>query len=423
MRFKEIRMLRAKHNKLYLFLTSCMLIFGIYPLIPNRIEGLSVILLLAVSLVYFVVDFKRKKFTRELVITSLLYVTFFISFLFSKDKTAGLRLIETMLSLIILPVIFYLFLGKITIDFAKVKNLFFKVFFVSSIVYCFISLFLFSNFSHVKYPEKDANFYRVALLENNIIGEHPIYVSIFLSIAILIGCTLFNKKRIKSWQNAFIFLGQLFLGTILVLLMSKGVILGLFFAVLILFIKIKKVAVKWLLISIVILGSIIVLVPKKNNRFLEVFNISSYQKLDNYNSTSIRVSIYNCAVEVLKDSPFFGYGVGDVQGVLDDCYESRDYGFSRKLYNSHNQFLNLWLCAGAIGFVLFLIWLGHYAIRAIEFRDRFMFAVLVFYGVIFLFENVLSRQSGVIFFAFIINFLLWGNKLSYQNKIEKKNEF
>ena len=38
-----------------------------------------------------------------------------------------------------------------------------------------------------------------------------------------------------------------------------------------------------------------------------------------------------------------------------------------------------------------------------------MFSILVLYSFTFLFENVLSRQSGVIFFCFIINYFLWNN--------------
>ena len=53
--------------------------------------------------------------------------------------------------------------------------------------------------------------------------------------------------------------------------------------------------------------------------------------------------------------------------------------------------------------------LGYYFKKAIQYNDSIMFSVLVLYSIIFLFENVLSRQSGVIFFSFILNYFLWDN--------------
>ena len=138
-------------------------------------------------------------------------------------------------------------------------------------------------------------------------------------------------------------------------------------------------------------------------------NLNSYKALDENNSTSIRVLIYKCAVETIFKNPLFGVGIGDVQELLDQCYFIEKSNFTKEKYNSHNQYLYTWLSAGIIGFLIFMSLLGYYFKKAIQYNDSIMFSVLVLYCIIFLFENVLSRQSGVIFFSFILNYFLWDN--------------
>jgi len=94
---------------------------------------------------------------------------------------------------------------------------------------------------------------------------------------------------------------------------------------------------------------------------------------------------------------------------MDLCYQDENANFSKKMYNTHNQYLFIWLSSGIIGFVIFIGILFYYFKKSIEFKDEVMFSILVLYSFTFLFENVLSRQSGVIFFCFIINYFLWIN--------------
>jgi len=384
-------------------------IFGLYPLIPHKYEGFSVALLAGSSIIFIVTKGKNKRYTKTFYIVSSLYVILFASSMWSSDKIESFNKMETMLSLLILPIVFYLLLGESVTDFSKIRKLFLKSYYVSSMLFTTIIFHVFTVYKNPKYLKYDSNFFRSALIENNYLGEHPIYVSIFISIAIIFGFSFLDKERKFTWKNFLILLFQGYLIILLILLMSKGVVLALIIALILNLIRQKRIKKVHVLSLILALGVFFILVPEKNNRFKEMSNLNSYKVLDENNSTSIRVIIYKCAVETIFKNPLFGVGIGDVQELLDQCYFKEKSNFTKEKYNSHNQYLYTWLSAGIIGVLIFLSLLGYYFKKAIQYNDSIMFSVLVLYCIIFLFENVLSRQSGVIFFSFILNYFLWDN--------------
>ena len=386
-----------------------ILIFGLYPLIPHKYEGFSVILLTVSSIIFLVTKRNSNRYTKTFWIVSSLYVILFASSMWSSNKIESFNKMETMLSLLIFPIIFYLFLGELVADFSKSRKLFLKLYYVSSLLFTTIIFYVFTVYKNSKYPTYDSNFFRSALIENNYLGEHSIYVSIFISIAIIFGFSFLHKERKFIWKNFLILLFQGYLIILLILLMSKGVILALIITLTLSLIRQKRIKKVHIILLISAIGVFFILIPEKNNRFKEMINLNTYRVLDENNSTSIRIIIYKCAVETIFKHPLFGVGIGDVQELLDQCYFHEKSNFTKGMYNSHNQYLYTWLSAGIIGFLIFIILLGYYFKKAIQYNDSIMFSVLVLYCIIFLFENVLSRQSGVIFFSFILNYFLWDN--------------
>ncbi len=384
-------------------------LFGIYPLIPHKYESISVFLLALCALIYRIITPKKIIFKKTFFIVSSIYFILFLSVLFSEDKTRGLKKMETTLSLLIFPIIFYLLLGKSIVDFIKVKSFFLKTYYVSCLIFTSISFYLFEIYENSKYLTKDSNFFRIAILDNQYIGEHPIYVSIFIAIAIIFGFSFFDKERKISSTNILIALAQCYLIILLLMLMSKGIILSLFMVFIIKLLK-QKIVTKIHVFSILlILTTFFVFIPSKNNRFKEIMDINSYRKLDENNSTSIRFINYKCGLKSLIKSPIFGYGIGDVQDQMDLCYQEENINFPKKRYNTHNQYIFIWLSSGIIGFLTFIGILFYFFKKSIQYKDEMMFSLLVLYSFAFLFENVLSRQSGVIFFCFILNYFLWNN--------------
>jgi O-antigen ligase len=391
-------------------------LMGIFPLIPEKFEGVVVISFLAVSLALFLFNPKDRGILKtDFFITSALFFLFLISALLSNDISEGFKKIETMLSLLLFPLVFFIFLGGSKLDYSKYKHIFFKTFFISNVLFSLLSFYLFSIYSSPKFSIKDASFFRSAVSDIPLIGDHPTYISIFLSIAILIGITFYNFRKQRILYNILIAVGHLILTTLLILLMSKGVLIALFIALCILLRrKIKRIYI----FSILILLLLGLVIPSANNRFKELLNNETYNTLNSENSTSIRVNILKCNYELIVNKPILGYGLGDVQGALDKCYSKKNYGFKIRKYNSHNQYVFIWLSVGLIGIFIFIFTIFYYFKTAWINEDYLMLSIIIFYSVVFLFENVLSRQSGVILFAFIINFMIL-DKISTKNFSEK----
>jgi len=403
---------------IHYMLLSAFGLMGVYPLIPERYEGFVVIFFIVVSITLFLLNYQGKGILKkEFLITSSLFVVFLISALMSSEISEGFKKIETMLSLLIFPLVFFIFLGRTRLDYYKYKSIFFKVFFASNVLFSLLSFYLFGVYSSPKFSIKDASFFRDAVTDIPLIGDHPIYISIFLSIAILIGVTFYKFKKHHIVYNILTVIGHLIIGVLLVLLMSKGVIIALFIAICVLLSRKTK---KKYIISILVLLLLSLLIPSANNRFKELFNEETYNTLNSQNSTSIRVNILKCNYKLIVSNPILGYGLGDVQEALDRCYFENNYGFISGKYNSHNQYMFVWLSAGIIGFFLFLFLLMYYFKKTWDSKDYLMLAIISFYCVVFLFENVLSRQSGVILFAFIINLMVLDN-IKSNNSIKASN--
>ena len=194
-------MIKAQNTiSTYLILVGVSL-FGIYPLIPHKFESISVFLLALCSLIYRIKVPKSSIFKKTFFIVSSIYFILFLSVFFSEDISRGLKKMETTLSLLAFPIIFYLLLGKSIVDHFKIKLLFLKAYYISCLIFTTISFYLFEIYENSKYVTKDSNFYRIAIFDNSYIGEHPIYVSIFISIAIIFGFSFFDREKKISFKN------------------------------------------------------------------------------------------------------------------------------------------------------------------------------------------------------------------------------
>ena len=153
------------------------------------------------------------------------------------------------------------------------------------------------------------------------------------------------------------------------------------------------------------------MIPKDNNRFIELLNKESFEQVNLNNSTSIRFYILKCSIKMALEKPFFGHGLGDVQNELDLRYNINETILPSNKYNSHNQYLFVWLSSGIIGLIFFLLFLYYCFSLAVRSQDYFFLSILILFAVSFLFENILSRQSGVILFSFLVNLLVLKNLL------------
>ena len=75
------------------------------------------------------------------------------------------------------------------------------------------------------------------------------------------------------------------------------------------------------------------------------------------------------------------------------------------VYNSHNQYLSYGLHSGFLGVFVLCLALFFGLKKSLK-QDSFLFTVFLYFCIVFLTENVLERQSGLLLFTFLINIIV-----------------
>lgn len=397
--------------------TFSIILFSLLSLIPNKVKGLPVMILILVATLFFFRKIKNKKYLRYGLIFSFLPVIYLISMAYTSNFSYGLKKLETTASLFLIPIALALIYERLKSS-TNFKLMFIHVYIWSATVYA-LSILWYFNYLGLTYCLSNLSHCLSYVDGMFILSDHPIYVSMFLAIGLIFITNSIFKQSTYIKLLYFIFL--IILAFVVFLLMRKGIIIALvvsFIGFFILNRKYKKANYVVLAVSFCVIlilcfnfrGAI-------KKRFSELVKQDTYELLNENNSTSIRYSIYSCSTALIRQSPIFGYGIGDVTDQLVNCYKSKSEFLVEKRYNSHNQFIAVLLYVGFIGFILFIWQLYSYFKNAFLNRDTLYFQVLLFFVFVFLTENILDRQSGVIIFSFIVNFLFFNNLSSNNSKV------
>lgn len=88
---------------------------------------------------------------------------------------------------------------------------------------------------------------------------------------------------------------------------------------------------------------------------------------------------------------------------------------SDKKLNSHNQFISFYLDGGIIAFMTLVAFLSWQFMHAIKNKKYLYFSILILFTLEMFSENILSRQSGLILFIFLISFFRKADPLISKN--------
>tara|TARA_B110000908_G_scaffold31475_1_gene37432 strand:+ start:475 stop:1227 length:753 start_codon:yes stop_codon:yes gene_type:complete len=237
-------------------------------------------------------------------------------------------------------------------------------------------------------------------------GIHPIYLSIHCCLAILFSAFIYKPIQNKNLKLILVFI-NIVLMFFLIIYARKGPLLAIIITSLLWVLSENKKNVKLKIISIISLSLLLFLIPKTRNRFSEIFTINNSKSIES-NSFGIRLVIYKNASELIKESPFFGYGIGDYNDTLKESYKKNNPSLE-VYYNSHNQYISFFLIGGLFLLLLYFIFLYSNVKIAIKKRNVHSLIILCFYSIVMLSENILERENGVIFFSFFLCFFSLNN--------------
>jgi O-antigen ligase len=316
----------------------------------------------------------------------------------------------------IAPILFSLFyFNQKEVFTEKVKLLFFKILHWSNVLFMLvIGIF----YLKIKYVDLNGDYgYFLSHLERKLplLNDHPIYISIIFSVSILftINYVLSKKTTVKfNW----IYGGTSVLLFLLILFLSRrGVIFALIISAISIILFSYKNNIKQIIKTtvgiLVVVSALLFFIPQTNKRISEMLNETTYSTKNETNSTNNRLQIYKCAFDLIKEQPFFGYGIEDDRRELYQCYKENLYYLYELKFNTHNQYLSILMKVGIIGLLLFL-WFLYYNLRmALKTKDCLFVGSILFFSIVMMFENILERQNGIMLFTFLINYFAFKNYL------------
>ncbi len=369
---------------------------ALFLILPNNIKELPFILLGIYSIVIFI---KTKKIdTKVFISLSLFFFINLISLFFTDNISYGFNRIGGISPFFYLVLSYAVFLKmdlKITTEFVEkwillfnFSNLFFLLVFI---VFFFFQPLIFTY-----------NNIRTVLDNMPFINIHPIYLSIVSVLGILSCVYIYKSNPIQIYI--------LILSNVVLLILSgaRATSIGFFLIVIITF-SLKTISFKnKFIVFFITLMSIVILFCTENDfkkRFRELILTTSYSKLNVDNSTSIRIAIWKCTLEQIKNTNIlFGEGVGDVASKLQESYD-KNYPELGKYYNTHNQYFSIILGTGLLGLFCFLYFFFYVLSKAIRDKNNFLLILTLFYFYMFNFENIIERKYGILLFLFFTLFV------------------
>jgi O-antigen ligase len=134
-------------------------------------------------------------------------------------------------------------------------------------------------------------------------------------------------------------------------------------------------------------------------------------------STAVRMLIWSAANQVIGEHFLFGTGTGDAKDVLVKEYEKRGMtGALEHKLNTHNEFYQVFVSLGLIGFILLLMQLFFPLVSAFKTQNVIYILFLLIIIINFIPESMLETQAGVMFFAFFNSMLCFCNNNHSNNK-------
>lgn len=374
---------------------------GLFPLLPNNLKPVLIFAITFYALINYT-KVKKHIFLKTLPITIVFFV-YSTFFLFSTNKENGVSLLIRMLPLLLVPSTFFLFLEYNVDKLKLLKN----TFIFSSCIYSILILFYLNYLGCFNHETSFEIGYSHIINDFFIFNDHPIYISTYLSITIII-------LIIYPYKNSLInlvLLIILFLG--LISLSRKGSIIALIFCFIYLFMLKKKIIA---ILSIILISTFVIFLFPTTKRLIEDFKVENMDK-NPETTTGIRIIVWeNVSNLAMSPNNYFGYGLGNVQNVINRSIRDNGYpNIANQNYNSHNQYLQFMMSVGYIGTLIILSFFIFIAIKIyVENKQNVVF--FGFFLLLFLTESYLERQNGIIFFSFISVFFYWLSFIKTRNQ-------
>jgi O-antigen ligase len=340
----------------------------------------------------------------------LIYVLYVLYCIPSHDLGKASKYLEHKLSFIVFPILFS-FRPNFEVNRKKLLSAFTIGCLILGMYFVLQSVYHYSNSGDSSY------FHSSAFAPSH----HPSYVAAFFSFAMffLISEIHPTQSRKRTWLSiaviSFLTILHLPLESL-----SGILVLGCLTAFLVLRWAWLTFS-RWIFASIMALGILSIQVvfwiqpSLKDNLSYTASIVSHYvesptkfiqETPSGMSGNQARLVVWTITGQIIADQPF-GIGLGNLEGEMKQrLIQLNQHELVEKNYNPHNQFLQIAAEIGLFGLLFFLSILFFVVRFAMQRKDELL-AFLVFSLIVnCLFESMLQRQSGIVFYIMMICALL-----------------
>ena len=382
-----------KYRGLLFFLVLASLVFSM------KLNSLFIILLVLQWLLMVPLAEKKESLRRNWKLIALFaayFLLFAISILYSENTSSAWKDIESKLSLLLIPLSI---LGQKRLE-VKEQAVLLKlyVWFLVGVGVFLVGKSLFLAGGLLTNQEFSA-----------LIGVHASYLSLYMAVALFITIqSLTHKSQIKL--NTII---ALFLAFILVVLAARMVIIATFLSLFTWFAVVHFTWKRLLTMIVIFIGVVFAIssIDSVKSRFqegligeqVEFGNVDDSVKVKTYGGKAIRVAIWQCAQEVVKDNWLMGVGAGDVHKSLQASYKRNEFQLAWQYnnFNSHNLFIETIIAVGVLGVVVLITLFYLLFFSAIKNRNMLLFFFTTLFFMFSLIESAFNVQKGIVFLVAI----------------------
>ena len=252
---------------------------------------------------------------------------------------------------------------------------------------------------------------------------HPSYYSLYFLFAVLVIVNYLIKPQKKKKKIGVFIL--IYFGLFIYLLQSRSNQIATIIVICLMVAYETIVSKKWknYLIGSLIVSAIISFIfidgrlASITEAFIDILKINNkIERKEKINSLNARIIIWQNALQVIKQHPILGVGIGDTDTELENQYKKNGVDFT---FGTHNQYIYAQLSMGIVGLLLLLAILLtplYYGIKN-RYFPLIGFSVAVMINL--LFENMLTRNAGLMFIPWATMLLLM---MSEEKKKEISNE-
>lgn len=357
--------------------------------------------------------FHRIMSARFAVLFCLFYILHLFGLIYTENMHAGTFDVQVKLSLIIFPLLY----ASRPLKQENMLSIFMAL--LGGGLLC--SLLLIINASITYLTSGVNNFFYESFTAHVI---HPSYLAMYLNVII---CWLLiqlqkNVAVFKRFSTPVSLLLVLYFSCVLVLLSSKLGLLTLAFIYVATFIYYSRkrymVGILGIVVSLLMAWGIIRFIPAITDRVKTATDALTATTTNNADaeSTAVRMLIWKAANEVISEHLILGTGPGDAKDELMKEYEKRGMtGALEHHLNAHNEFYQVFVALGLIGFLVFCMQLFFPLALAVKEKNNQYAFFLIIIILNFLTEAMLEAEAGVIFYAFFNSILCFTTYSKPQN--------